>query len=259
MRRARYAGSFYPDDPYMLSGQLTEFFKGVEESDAIGAIVPHAGYMYSGAVAAKAYASLRKYKRFLVLGFSHMGIGRHALSISGQDWETPLGVLKKDQDMIKRLERVEGAGIDDSAHENEHSIEVQMPFIKYISPDALVTAISVMDSGIEVDIPKDVCVIASSDFTHYGRDFGYVPFDSDIKKSLEKLDMGAVDCILKGDSSAFNEYIEKTGATICGRAPISLLMGMMHGAKARMVEYRTSGEITGDYGHCVSYVSILFS
>ena len=101
--------------------------------------------------------------------------------------------------------------------------------------------------------------MASSDFTHYGPNYDYVPFDQNIPDGLKKLDMGAYDYIAKLDSAGFGQYCDKTGATICGRVPIAILLSMLpSGTKPELLKYTTSGELTGDFTNSVSYFSVAF-
>jgi len=107
---------------------------------------------------------------------------------------------------------------------------------------------------------ENTLIIASSDFTHYGGRFGYVPFKTDIKKNLEDLDHGAIEKILEGDFNGYLKYLDKTGATICGARPIGILMKIFEkDADAVLLNYMTSGEILGDFTDSVSYASILFT
>jgi hypothetical protein len=102
-------------------------------------------------------------------------------------------------------------------------------------------------------------VIVSSDFTHYGERFGYLPFTEDIKNNLKKLDLGAVDVILKKDFTSYQKYLQKTGATICGRNGIGILLQLLPSdAQGTLLTYYTSGDLLNDYSSTVSYVSIVF-
>jgi MEMO1 family protein len=111
---------------------------------------------------------------------------------------------------------------------------------------------------------SDTLWVISSDFTHFGHSFGYVPFTGDVEHKLKELDMGAVKKILALDSKGFSDYIEDTGATICGAAPIEILLKTIELAncadsiKTELLECTNSGEISGDFSHCVGYSSIAF-
>jgi len=275
IRKPIVAGRFYSDDKDMLLGEIEKSFSsdlgpGQEpNSDAIGVICPHAGYMFSGPAAACSYNAIAgsKINSFLILGFSHSGIGDHQLSMSKQDWQTPLGIAKYDSNLAASLSDI--AGFDDDAHEHEHSIEVQLPFLQYVFKKVKFVAMSVRDdcdfvlSGrkiAEAIKQEKVCVIASSDFTHFGSSYGYVPFHDEIRKNIKNLDMGAVKFIEKLDSAGFTDYISRTHATICGRAPIALQIEIMKklGAKAKLLKYYTSADIMHDEHNSVSYVSLAY-
>lgn len=110
------------------------------------------------------------------------------------------------------------------------------------------------------NIDSETLVVISSDFTHYGKAFGYLPFKDNIENNLQKLDMGAFKYIQNGDLFGFLDYIELTGATICGRYPIGILLAMLpEDSEAHILQYQTSGHITGDWSHCVSYVAAAFT
>jgi AmmeMemoRadiSam system protein B len=98
----------------------------------------------------------------------------------------------------------------------------------------------------------------SSDFTHYGSNYGYVPFSSDVKERIYKLDRDAIELIKNKDAAGFADYVYKTGATICGQLPIILLLKTILFKKALLEQYYTSGDITDDYANSVSYASIVF-
>ena len=108
-------------------------------------------------------------------------------------------------------------------------------------------------------VDSNTLVVASSDFTHYGPNYDYIPFDQNIPDELKKLDMGAYDYISKLDSTGFHQYCDKTGATICGRVPIAILLSMLpSGTRPELLKYTTSGEMTGDFTNSVSYFSVAF-
>jgi AmmeMemoRadiSam system protein B len=113
--------------------------------------------------------------------------------------------------------------------------------------------------GLRPLLDRETLVVVSSDFTHYGPRFGYVPFRDDVARRIETLDKGAADLILARDGAGFEDYLTRTGATICGRSPIRVLLDLMpDGVEGRLVAYDTSGRITGEWDHSVSYASLLF-
>lgn len=276
MREAVVSGSFYAEDSCSLHEQikscfLSEFGPGklpgkLSKKEITGVICPHAGYAYSGPCAAYSYKAIAESKKpdvFIVLGTAHAGFGN---SVSMEDWRTPLGIAKVDKEFAKILMK-NGIEHNEAAQEGEHSIEVQIPFLQYILEDFKFIPILVSDLAVVSAIKKTimqadkkVTFIASSDFTHYGANYGYAPFNADIKKNMQKLDAGAIDYIKKIDAKGFLDYIDKTGATICGRMPIAAMLDCIKAEKAELLKYYTSADISGKgYSMAVGYAAIKFS
>ncbi len=221
--------------------------------------------MFSGACAAHIYGALSqqvKPKTIIILGTNHSGMG--GISTSIEDWATPLGVAKIDKEAIKQL----GLEVSERAHMYEHSIEVQLPFLQYIWEDFEFVPILVSSGlGVDFDLEErisglsDVLVIASSDFTHYGFNYGYMPFSDNVRERLGELDMGAIKKIEALDEAGFTDYVAATGATICGHAPIAAAIKAakkLGAKKAELLKYTTSGDIVGDYSSAVAYAAIVF-
>jgi len=281
MRNSVFAGQFYEGTKEELKVQLKNCFlsdfgpKTLPDGKQTGnlveaAIVPHAGYMFSGPCAAHAYNEICKcnYDVFLIIAPNHTGFGRTSILL--EDFETPLGVAKVDKEFGKLL--IDSCKISDnsSAHLHEHSVEVQIPFLQFIYDNdfkfvpLIISSPANLDSisdGIKKAIEqseKKVCLIASSDFTHQGENYGYVPFSEDIQENIAKLDQGAIELIQKGDAIKFREYMKQTGATICGYLPIYVLLNTVNSTKVECLKYYTSADIVGDYKNSVSYASIIF-
>jgi len=286
VRKAIVAGQFYESDFNELQEQIKQSFlheKGPgalpikkREKNILGIIGPHAGYFFSGAGAAWSFKEIAESKfpdTYIMIGLSHSSF-RSCVSL--QDWETPFGVVKVDKAFGERLVRNSRLKEDEFAHSQEHSIEVQLPFLQYVnkdyldklriapiiaSPDLKYTNLAESIKKIIQDLKRKVCIIASSDFTHYGINYGYMPFTEDIKKNLYNLDNKAIEFIKKLDAYHFLEYTERTGATICGKYPIAVtidLCKMLGAKKARLLQYYTSGDIINDYSSAVGYASIVF-
>lgn len=240
-----------------------------------GIVSPHAGYSFSGPGAAWAFKEIAESSfpdLFVLLGLSHSGF---PTCISLEDWETPFGIVKNDGEFGKSLAG-KGISINENAHSREHSIEVQLPFLQFVNRNRLddiricpIIASEDMGCG-EIaeriadalkDAKKRAIIIASSDFTHYGFSYGYVPFTANIRENMYKLDKGAIEQIIKLSSSQFLNYTDKTGATICGRYPIAVCIEackLLGAKKARLLQYYTSGDVIGDYGSAVGYGSLAF-
>jgi AmmeMemoRadiSam system protein B len=183
------------------------------------------------------------------------------------DWKTPLGTVKNDAELGKKLEEL-GISQNEEAHAAEHSIEVQLPFLQFACPSpSIVPVIASTDvSYIEIAaavkkaasvLKRKITIIASSDFTHYGPAYGYVPFSDNIKENMFSLDRGAIEKIKSLDASKFIEYVNQKMATICGQVPIAVLLEAVNAKKANLLKYYTSGDIVGDYTNAVGYASII--
>jgi len=270
MRTPIVNGQFYEDDFVKLEGQikncfLSKFGPGELQNKRVkkifGVITPHAGYSYSGACAAHAYKEIGESvfpKRYVILGVNHTGYSGKRLALSYDDWQTPFGLVKNSQDSIFNLKE------DKKAHAFEHSIEVQLPFLQFVSRDKLhstrILPITVSEVDYEYcreiakEFPKDSVLIISSDFTHYGSLYNYTP-----SEKINKIDMEAIDLILKFKTKEFLDYTKDK--TICGKYGIALgleILKNMGATKARLLKYYTSGDITKDYDNQVGYASIVF-
>lgn len=271
------SGQFYSDNFAALSKEIEQCFNkgpgsmpGKRKNRQVhGIIAPHAGYSYSGSTAAWSYKEIAESEFpdvFVILGLSHSG---HRTCVSLYDWETPFGIVQNDIEFSKALKITD----DEKAHAGEHSIEVQLPFLQFANRDRLkeirICPIIVTNpAGVAEKIrktaqsqEKKIIVVASSDFTHYGPNYGFLPFVSNVKENLHNLDQVAVRKILRLDIEGFIDYIAKTGATICGQNPIIALMEYMRlvGMKnSKLLHYTTSGDILKDFTNAVGYASMSF-
>jgi len=279
MRQPIVDGQFYESDSDELNNQIESCFKNSlgpkelpsknRENKIIGVISPHAGYAYSGPCQAFSFKEIGEAKvpdLYIIFGISHSGFNS---CISIQDWKTPLGIVKVDKEFGEKLSSLP---IDEVAHQNEHSIEVQLPFLQFVNknenlkilpvligPDADIKKIAQDIADLLKQTKKTCILIASSDFTHYGANYGFTPFSENIKEELYKLDKKAIDFIIKLDSDDFLDYAEKT--TICGKYAIFALIEtakLLGVKKAELLKYYTSGDIVQDYKNSVGYVSIVF-
>ena len=272
------AGSWYEADPVRLKKQIRHWFQiarlpdGLMKKTPLAVISPHAGYAYSGPTAAYGYKTLlgRKYDRVIIIGPSHRVYMKNQICIPSADGiRTPLGIVPTDQDALRRLGGQGFVRISDQIHYDEHSVQIQLPFLQ-CALDSPFKIVPVITGQLDADaaaktakvlaslLTPSALVVISSDFTHYGRDFGYVPFRDNIGENLRKLDLGAFEKIQTGKADLFARYIEETGATICGEGPIRILLEMLQGqAGFFLLHYANSADDSKDYSHCVSYVSAL--
>ncbi|MEM3451264.1 MAG: AmmeMemoRadiSam system protein B [Nitrososphaerales archaeon] len=277
LRKPAVAGIFYPSNCDELKASLEKSFLhelGPKKkppsneiiSERVVLVSPHAGYMYSGPVAAHGYYAcsyLRDLELIVIAGPNHYGIGSGIATVGGGVWETPLGRVEVDVNSAKRLVELSGiVDFDDSAHMREHSIEVQIPFLQYIFQEKIkILPISMMLQDMEtaIDVGKAIakCIkdkkfllIASSDFTHYE------PQEVALRKDSE-----VIKAILQMDISKLYNIIENLNVTMCGYGPVAAMITAAKELKithGKLLKYATSGDITGDYSSVVGYASILF-
>lgn len=261
-REAAVAGSFYPGNEDMLRRQLNGFFKGLPKHKKTSCIIaPHAGYVYSGKTAATAFNALKDAPTYVVISPNHTGLGS-PISVSDADcWQTPLGEITVDAGLRQKILSKLGLATDELAHLQEHSIEVQLPFIQLLFPNAKVVPITLMTHGLEPldKIGKTLallekggrfCVIASSDFSHF------VP-----EKDARQKDGEAIKMIEAMDYMGFHEMVERERLSICGASAIVAAMAFAKATglkKGRLIRYDTSASTTRDRESVVGYAAIKF-
>jgi hypothetical protein len=263
MRQPTVAGQFYPLAPRALKKELSRCFRDVEtaEDPLIGAVVPHAGYVYSGAVAARCFARLPKAETFVIFGPNHTGYGS-PVAISRETWATPLGNISNDTELSGLLAG-SIADMDELAHRYEHSIEVQLPFLQHrFDGDFMILPVCLglqdRDTAVEVgrevaeaakQLGRKVVFIASSDFTHY-----------EPQEAAEEKDGKLIEAILAMDIDEFYRRLAELNATACGYGPITAMLeasGAMGATSTKLLKYATSGDVSGDYSAVVGYAAIV--
>jgi len=269
------AGTWYPASAARLEREVDRLLAEPSEAGPTRAlIVPHAGYVYSGAVAGRAFGRLAKSspRRVVLLGPSHRAAFRGACVPAADAYRTPLGDAELDRERLDALGRQPGFHVSDDPFAQEHSLEAELPFLQRVLEPGwslVPVLIGPMNSSASLDrvsesllrtLPAEPTLfVVSSDFTHYGPRFGYVPFRTDVERRIRELDMGAIDCILRLDRSGFAAYVAETGATICGHAAIEVLLRVLEpGPHPELVAYDTSARQTGDRDHSVSYAALVF-
>jgi len=277
VRAPKMAGSFYEGSTESLRRQIDECFlhrygprelPEVNEKGArkiVGLICPHAGYMYSGPVAANAYHRLAldgSPSLFVIMGPNHHGIGSGVAVMDSGVWRTPLGNIEIDTQTAREIVRQSSiVDIDDSAHAYEHSIEVQLPFLQYVYGSTfkfvplcflmqdLETSEEVGHTLAEVLGDRNAVIVASTDMTHY----------EPHNKAVEK-DRKALEAITKLDEEQFYSALDSYSISACGYGPVMALLKAAKNLKAQKAElltYRTSGEITGDTSAVVGYAALV--
>jgi len=256
MRFPAVAGQFYEGDSRALAAQVESCYRhplGPGDRPRVarggprtlkGLVVPHAGYMYSGPIAAHAYAALARDglpETFVILGPNHTGLGS-MVALGAHDWETPLGVAEYDRDLGAKMLR-DPITDDIIAHRHEHSIEVQLPFLQDLSEKLKFVPICMMLQELEDAVRvgrivrdaikgQDVVVLASTDFSHY------IP-----KEEAARRDRLAIDQILAFDVPGFFRTIRKHDVSMCGYGPVMAMMTAIGSATPEFLKYGSSGDV----------------
>lgn len=273
------AGSWYPGDAGRLRREVQRMLDDADVSDLagyrgriLGLISPHAGYRFSGGVAAHGYRVLRgrDVRRVIVMGPSHY-VGFQGLALpDATHWRTPLGEVALDREAIAKLARVSGLfAFREDAFRREHSVDIQVPFLQVVAPDAVLVPIVVGRIGpaeareagkaLREVVDDHTVLVASSDFTHFGPNYGYVPFRDRVEERIRDLALQAAEPISKRDVDGFFAHLDRTGDTICGAAPISVLLAALPAmTEAVPLRFDTSGRMLDDWTNSVSYFSIAF-
>jgi AmmeMemoRadiSam system protein B len=278
VRHPRQAGAFYEGSPDALKRQIENCFTGkfgpgalpevaeIATRRVIGLVCPHAGYMFSGPVAAHAYyklASDGKPDVVVIFGPNHTGYGSGLAAMNEGVWRTPLGEVEVDSETANQIVRESSIiDVDDSAHVEEHSIEVQLPFLQYLYGSSfkivpicflmqdLSSAKEVGEAVARVLQNKKATIIASSDMTHY-----------EPQESAERKDKKAIEAIEAMDEARFQSVVEAYSITACGHGPIVSLITAakaLGGREARLLCYKTSGDVIGDRSSVVGYAAVCF-
>lgn len=275
MRRSVVSGRFYPGSEKQLRQTLDSFFDTLGglsppgEPSCIGGLSPHAGYDYSGQVAAYTFVEFRKYlpETFVVLGPNHTGLGSGVAVMTSGSWETPFGGMEIDGVLAQKIYDFCDIMDDDvTAHAHEHSIEVQLPFIQYIGGKKFVpislgmqdqeTTLEVGTAIAEAVRGKNVGIVASSDLTHFGAGYGFMPTGEDPLKWMEKIDGE----ILAGIKEMSPETVYKASrkTTACGYGCIAAMITACKklGLKTpEVLKYQTSYDVSRDTSFIVGYGS----
>jgi hypothetical protein len=275
VRAPAVAGSWYPGDAGALRTLIEELLAAAGGHAGPGPlralVVPHAGLVYSGPTAAHGYARLApgRWSRVVVLAPNHRASVRGAAVDPSTHYQTPLGRLAVDAEAVATLAATGACVADPGPFVLEHAIEMQLPFLQVLAPEVRLVPVIVGETrpedgrriaaALSAVLDDRTLVVVSSDFTHYGPHYGYVPFTERVPESIEALDTEAIAALTSRDAARFHAHLARTGATICGRRPLGVFLEMVPGDwHGERCAYATSGAITGDYGHSVSYACIAY-
>jgi hypothetical protein len=265
-RKAIVKGQFYPAREEELKRVIADFTPKVKSQiKAKGIILPHAGYVYSGKVAVATVSKILPKKRVVILGPNHSGLGEDFSLWAKGAWETPLGTVEVDSSLAESiLQKGNCIKEDYNAHIREHSIEVELPIINYFFGNykfvPICCEVSTLDNYRKVasqifqaikTVKGEVLLVASSDMTHYESD-----------ASARRKDRLALESIINLDEESLLINVEKENISMCGIAPVTILISCLKNLEAKKVEvalYQTSGDVSGDYSSVVGYAGIIIN
>lgn len=266
IRQPAVAGRFYPRDPKALLADVQSYLSPRQSPIvAIGCVVPHAGYMYSGHVAGAVFARLDLSSRCILMCPNHTGVG-HPLAIMSEGlWQTPLGAVSIDHELAENLRRTFPALEEDSgAHRAEHAAEVELPFLQSLSPRIAFVPIALGTGRYETleslghaiaqvisERRERILIFASSDMNHYEND-----------QITRIKDHKAIDQILALNPRGLHDVVMKEEISMCGFGPtVAMLTAALSlgATKAELIKYATSGDVSGDRNMVVGYAGIIVS
>jgi len=283
-RAPAVAGMFYPDNARELRALIDQSFSnqrfgpgsiltstlsvGRQHRKIYGIVSPHAGYVYSGAVAANGFYEVASvnFRDVIMVGPNHYGIGSWVAAMKDGTWETPLGGVQVNSQIAEEIRRRSNSlDFDDYAHSRDHCLEVQLPFLQYIKQDFRIVPVvlvsqnrdTAVDLGnaisqtiMEMDTLDSTLLLASSDFTHY-----------EPNSEAHKKDGELIKTILSLDVNRFYTVLERMNISACGYGAIATMMVAaknLGATRGELLKYATSGDVTGDVSAVVGYSSIVF-
>jgi MEMO1 family protein len=272
------SGIFYPSNPVELRKSVEQSFldrnfgpgtitPSSERRRIYGMVSPHAGYTYSGSVAANGYYKISSmdYETVVMTGPNHYGIGSGVATMRETLWSTPMGGVEVNTEFVDRISKNSVIDVDDFSHSRDHCLEVQLPFLQFIKKNDSFNIVPIILMLQDIDTAKDVgstisqtiksegtkaLVIASSDFTHY-----------EPNEEAHRKDLALIDAILSLDVSLFYEILERLDISACGYGAIAsaiIAVKELGATRGELLKYATSGDIAGDTTSVVGYASIIF-
>jgi len=262
-REPAVAGTFYPGEPARLAKDVAGLLRsGGPAQKALGLLAPHAGYVYSGAVAGATYARVEVPARAVVLGPNHTGHGARAALWPDGAFRTPLGEVAIDPELTAALAACPGVRGDRAAHLREHALEVQLPFLQVRRPGVAIAALCLGPLSLaeaeelggalsEAVKGREALLVASSDMSHYLEE-----------ARARALDARALERLLALDPRGLYETVRRERISMCGVVPATVMLfaaRALGATRAELVRYAHSGEVTGDRQSVVGYAGLVVS
>ena len=271
------SGIFYPSNPFELRKTIEQSFldrkfgpgtitTADQRRRIFGLVSPHAGYAYSGSVAANGFCQISnmEFETIIITGPNHYGIGSGVATMRGIPWETPMGKVELNDEFIDRISKDSIIDVDDFSHSRDHCLEVQLPFLQYMKNSSFnIVPVILMLQDIETarEVGRLISrtmntentkglIIASSDFTHY-----------EPNVEAHRKDLELINAISSLDVTSFYETLERLDISACGYGAIASVMiaaKELGATRGELLRYATSGDVTGDMSSVVGYASIIF-
>jgi MEMO1 family protein len=263
-REAAYAGQFYPGTASELRSMIESCIEPEAEKEAaIGVLAPHAGYIYSGVVTGAVISRIIFQDTFIIIGPNHTGRGQPFSIMTEGSWKTPLGEVQIDTEIARKLLSISAYLREDKgAHEFEHAVEVQLPFLQYFKQDVRFVPIMMAGGNGEIyrkigseiaqtlrELRREAVILASSDMNHY-----------ESQATSKKKDFRAIEAMLDMNPDELVKRVEDQNITMCGYAPAAVMLTAareLGASSARLVKYQTSGDVSGDLKAVVGYAGII--
>jgi hypothetical protein len=260
LRKPAVQGLFYPNSKALLEKQFEKILEG-KNGNSTAVISPHAGLIYSGKTQGKSINSLSEKPNYVILCPNHTGLGKAISVFPEGKWKTLLGEAEINAELSKKIiEKIPEAALDEEAHFQEHSAEMQLLLLQKKFSNFKICVICIAEHSLqllkklgkalfELSEEFDFAVIASSDFTHF-----------EPEESARQKDLEAIEKILENDAEGFHKLVMEKQLSICGFAGITALLefAKLKGLKGKLLEYTSSAETTHDKSNVVGYASIIF-
>jgi AmmeMemoRadiSam system protein B/AmmeMemoRadiSam system protein A len=265
IRNPYVAGYFYPGTADELRATVAGLVdEKAPKEDTIGLLVPHAGYQYSGPVTGATISRIKFKDTFVIMGPTHSGRGKPYSVMAEGTWKTPLGNVEVDAGLARAIiDLTDYAEADDLAHQEEHAVEVQLPFLQYFRPDARIVPVILGGGSLDVyreigkgiaaairKVKREAVILASGDMTHY-----------EPQNTAREKDMKAVEAMLALDEEELTRRYKGLHITMCAYGPVACLIAAakeLGANSAELVKYMTSGDATGDFSAVVGYAGVIF-
>jgi AmmeMemoRadiSam system protein B/AmmeMemoRadiSam system protein A len=265
IRNPYVAGYFYPGSASELRATIARYVdKNAPKEEVVGLLVPHAGYQYSGPVTGATISRVKFKDTFIIMGPSHSGLGKPFSVMPEGTWKTPLGNVEVDSELARKIIAVSKYLEEDyRAHQEEHAVEVQIPFLQYFKPDVRIVPIILANTeaaaykeiGKDIarairELKREVVILASGDMTHY-----------ETQASASEKDTKAVEAMLELNVDELTRRYQRLSISMCAYGPVVCLISAakeLGATGAELVKYQTSGDTTGDYDAVVGYAGVIF-